>query len=97
LKNRIPVGTWRGPIKGLTTNRQYEYALAYSEGPAIPTDYRERCPDPVAGRAVGEEDYSHSNYITGATPRKTHIQKEIGYLDRKKSVSARDEAKGEGR
>ena len=41
--------------------------------------------DPVAGRAVGEEDYSHGNYDPQVTPRKkTHIQKETGYLDRKK-------------
>ena len=57
----------------------------------------ERCPDPEAGRAVGEEDYSHGNYITEVTTQKTHIQKETGYQDRRKSVSTRDEAKGEGR
>jgi len=39
-KNRIPVGTRRGPTEGPTTNEQYEYAPAYSEGPVIPTEYR---------------------------------------------------------
>jgi len=41
----------------------------------------------VAGRAVGEEDYSHGNHDP-------HIQKETDYLDRKRrSISTRDEAK----
>jgi len=40
LKNRIPVGTRRGPTRGPATKRQYEYAPAYSKGPVIPTDYR---------------------------------------------------------
>jgi len=40
LRNRIPVGTRCDPIKGPTTNEQYEYAPAYSEGPVIPTEYR---------------------------------------------------------
>jgi len=42
----------------------------------------------VAGGAVGEEDYSHSNHTAKVTPRETHIQKEIGYLDRKEKVLA---------
>jgi len=53
----------------------------------------ESCPDPVTGRAVGVEDYSHGKRPHGGA----HIQKETGYLDRKRSVSARDEAKREGR
>jgi len=57
----------------------------------------ESCRDPVAGRAVGEEDYSHGNYTKKATTQAHTPKKETGYLDRKKSVSARDEAKGEGR
>jgi len=57
----------------------------------------ESCPDPVTGRAVGEEDYCHGNYIAKITPQKTHIQKETSYLDKKKSVSAQNEAKGERR
>jgi len=47
---------------------------------------------PVTGRAVGEEDYSHGNIITQCHERS---EKEEGYEE--KSVSARDEAKGEGR
>jgi len=39
-KNQIPVGTRCGSTKGPTTNEQYEYVPAYSEGPVIPTDYR---------------------------------------------------------
>jgi len=51
----------------------------------------------VAGRAVGEEDYSHGNYnYPKVTPQKD--RKRTGYLDREKGslLKLRDEAREGG-
>jgi len=96
-KNRIPVGTRRGPTKDPPANDSMSTHWPTQRAQSFRW-ITESCPDPVTGRAVGEEDYSHSNYTYETLPHeKTHTQKETGRLNREKSVSARDKAKGEGR
>jgi len=80
-------------------HRQYEYALAYSEGPAISTDYRGspkrlhaliRWLGGLQGWRTAVRDAEGTSAL-----KKPYGQKEMGYSE--KSVSTQDEAKGEGR
>jgi len=76
LENRIPVGTWRGPTKGPMTKTDSISTYWSTQRAQSFRRITEPCPDPVTGRAVGKEDYSHGNYTT----KKKKKKKKKNYL-----------------